>query len=200
MPRHLSAALALALLVGPAQAQVPRTFLLEGRLTDTSGSPLGGPTLAVTARLFPVDSGGTEFHTELDPAVAIDAAGRFQMTLGDLNDGNPALDPADFVGSVWAEFEVGGQVLAPRLPVAPAPYAVTAAVAEGVTGVDFLSMGNQRLINVTDAIAATDVVNKGQVDARVGSLAGLPGGASELTEAYQHLDGTSLSLETSASA
>lgn len=113
----------------PLLGDVPRTISYQGYLTDAAGAPLEGP-VAMTFRLFGQVAEGTELWTEFHGTVSVDE-GRFVAVLGSVT----AL-PADFSQPLYLEIQVGGETLAPRLPLRSVPYALQAAKVDagGVDG------------------------------------------------------------------
>jgi len=140
MTRLLLAPLLLALLAGPLRAELPLEVTVQGRLQDPPGAPLQG-LQDLTLRLYSQASGGVELVSEVD-AVTLDAAGVFRTVLGD----GASLDPASLGKPLWLGVTVdeagGGSELSPRLPVAPAPLALYAAVAPPDLGPQVVWVGH----------------------------------------------------------
>jgi len=124
----------LALLAGPALAQVPQNTTFTGRLVDGLGNPMGGPVI-LDLWILPSADGGLEtaLYAERHDPVALDAQGNFSVLLGTgTNFGGPfpPFDAALFSGvprylevvQITPTFEF----LTPRVPIASVPWALVA--------------------------------------------------------------------------
>lgn len=115
-------------LVSPAVA-VPETVSFTARVTD-NGSPANG-ALSVHIALFDAATGGTMVWEETQSLTA--DAGLVYATLGSTT----ALTPTVLDGrGLYAELTIEGDVLSPRISITSVPYAVRAAVADSVEGLD----------------------------------------------------------------
>lgn len=117
-----------ALLALPSTAlAVPMEFTHQGRLLDSTGSPLASGDLLFS--LYAEQSGGTALWSETHSSVALDA-GFYSLRLG----ADQALDSSIFDGTtLWLEVSVDGSLLADRVAVVSVPYAVKAGVADNVS-------------------------------------------------------------------
>jgi hypothetical protein len=117
--------LATLLVAGAASRAdaVPEQIGLTARVVD-AGTPITGAH-TFTVRIFDAATGGAQQWTENDAATAND--GTVYLTLGDQS----ALDATVLDGGpLWIELQVDSTVLAPRLSITSAAYAVRAGVAE----------------------------------------------------------------------
>jgi hypothetical protein len=114
---------AAALAVAGSAHAVPETLGLSARIVD-GGTPVTGPQ-TIVVRIHDQASGGTPVWTESVTATAAD--GLVHLTLGATS---PLTDAVIDGGPLWVELQVGSTVLAPRLAVTSAPYALRAGVAE----------------------------------------------------------------------
>lgn len=131
----------LALVAGPAWAQVPQDMTFTGRLVDGGGTPLASP---VTFDLWIYDDAtlGTPgsanaLYAERHGPVTLDANGNFSVLLGSGADCTacpgfpfPPFDPALF-SDVERHVEVvlilpTAEFLTPRVPIASVPWAFVA--------------------------------------------------------------------------
>jgi hypothetical protein len=98
------------------QSAVSETISYQGRLTDSDGEPLTGQ-FTMRFWLYNVPAGGTPLFDSGNQPVAV-ADGLFTVSLAvgqDRFDGQP----------LWLRIDVGGQTLAPRQEIKPAPYAMS---------------------------------------------------------------------------
>jgi hypothetical protein len=130
----LLVALAAALPVLPARAQVPGRVNFQGLLLDSGGAPLDA-TVDLDFSLYETPAGGTAVWSESKPDVAV-TDGIYDVELGSTTPLTPALLAA---GTLYLEVAVGGEVLSPRRQLLAVPYALrseSAQSAETVGGVD----------------------------------------------------------------
>ncbi|MBN9340914.1 MAG: hypothetical protein J0H52_12630, partial [Comamonadaceae bacterium] len=125
--RRWAAALALGWgLAIAAHAALPAVISYQGQLTQAGGGPLPGPAQLVF-RLYGAATGGAALWTETHPAVAL-SSGVFSVQLGSAA---PLALPFDQPYYLGVSVN-GGAELAPRTPLASAPYALAAqTVADG---------------------------------------------------------------------
>ncbi|MFA6281748.1 MAG: hypothetical protein WCY05_04525 [Candidatus Omnitrophota bacterium] len=102
-----------------AYAEVPRLINYQGRLTDSSGTPLNG-SYEITFRIYDAETAGTLLWTEVQPGVVVDK-GIFSILLGSVTSLNLAFD-----GPYFLEIKVGTEVMTSRQKIATAAYAMTA--------------------------------------------------------------------------
>jgi hypothetical protein len=137
----------LLLLVSLAQAgnadaiSVPQLINYQGRLTDSTGSPLSGPH-AMQFRIHDVAVGGTPLWQENQSGVAVQD-GIFSVILGSVNPISGLPDGPD----CYFEVVVEGQTVAPRVRLVSVPYAYDAQDADdaanlgGVPAASYLKTG-----------------------------------------------------------
>jgi hypothetical protein len=116
----------MTLFAVPAIAQVPQDTTFTGRLVDSLGNPLIGPTdLALT--IFDADTGGTALYAEKHLDTPLDATGGFSVQLG-LGAAAVGTFDADLFSDVdrWLEVSVDGAVLTPRQIIGSVPWALVA--------------------------------------------------------------------------
>jgi hypothetical protein len=106
----------------------PITVNWQGRLLDTDGSPINGPT-DVELVLYQDAVTTTAFHTETaDPLTLVD--GFISVRLGaELS--NP-LQSEDFMGGAWVQVRIDDVDLGARTELVSVPYAGVAAQLDGV--------------------------------------------------------------------
>lgn len=154
-PKRLALLLALVLALPiVAPAAVPRTLHYQGRLTDpASGDPLPG-NHTVTFCLYDDSDpiAGEQLWCETQ-ALDADGDGVIVATLGATT---PL--PLAFDAAYWLEVEVDGQVLLPRRAVASAAYALYAANADSLDGLDASAYATTEHAHNADTIVP-DVVS-----------------------------------------
>ena len=112
-----------------AFAQVPRTLSYQGILTDASGNLLPDGNKNLTISLYADASGGSALFTETQSVSVV--KGRYMMIIGSLTPIPPNLS---FSNSYFLGVSVDGSAeLAPRTPLTSSPYALHAAIADGVS-------------------------------------------------------------------
>jgi hypothetical protein len=149
----------VAVCAGRADA-VPEQIGLTARVVD-AGTPITGAH-TFTVRVFDAATNGTQQWTESDGATASD--GTVYLTLGDQS----ALDATVLDGGpLWIELQVDSTVLAPRLSITSAAYAVRAGVAEdaellgGIPATAFLPKGS--VLNCTGTQKVVGISANGSV-------------------------------------
>ena len=120
----------------PALAAVPGTTQIEGLLLSAGGTPAADGAYKVTLTLWDAAQGGTALWTELvDVNVA---GGRFAAVAG----ATTAISATALAsGKVWLGLKVGADPELPRQALAATPFAVRAAVAEGLSCTGCVSGG-----------------------------------------------------------
>ena len=119
---------ALALLAGPALADVPRIISYQGRLVGYGSDPV---TLGVQmwdspvggVQMWPTPS-GSELHN-----VTL-AAGIFSIFVGSASVPPGVPDTAFDADQLWLQLSVNGTVLSPRTQIGMVPFAAKATSAE----------------------------------------------------------------------
>jgi hypothetical protein len=110
--------LAVTCFVVPASSEVPPFMNYQGVLTDGAGSAISDGTYSITFNLYHQESGGSPVWTQVLPVSV--SGGIFNVTLGEL-------PPEFFEHPVFLGLSIdGGQELAPRRALLPAPYALNA--------------------------------------------------------------------------
>ncbi len=129
--RAIVATLVLSILLGaswPASAAVPEMISYQGVLKESDGSVVSDGVYTIDFRIYNVASGGEFLWSETQDVDVTD--GLFSVILGNV----VAIDLA-FDEAYWLGVSIGGDAeLAPRAPLAAAPYACRAAVAESLDG------------------------------------------------------------------
>jgi len=113
----LAALVLLAGITACGTAALENMMFYQGRLTNTSGTPING-TRNLIFRLYIASTGGSSIWEETHNGVQVNN-GLFQVVLGQ----STPLDEADFHQPLWIETVVAGQTLSPREPLYGAPYA-----------------------------------------------------------------------------
>lgn len=104
---------------------VPHLINYQGRLTDSSGTPLNG-SYSLTFRIYDAETAGNLLWEETHSGVVIQK-GIFSVLLGSVKN----LDDLPFNKQYYLEIKVGNEVLSPRQIIASAAYAI-AGVPPGV--------------------------------------------------------------------
>ena len=117
-----------ALLLSSSAAAVPLELTHQGRLLDSSSSPLTGDH-TVTVSLYETETSSDALWTEDHGSIPFDG-GYYALTLGTIE----VLDADLFDGSVrWVGLEVDGAPV-PRLPIRSVPYALRSQAAVDLYG------------------------------------------------------------------
>ncbi len=128
--------IAVVVLAQMAAADVPRTMSYQGFLTDGGGAVVPDGDYSLTFRIYSVPTGGSPLFTEIQTLTVTN--GGFNAIIGIL----VALDLA-FDTPLWLGVSVdAGPELTPRVALAGAPYAMRAAVADSLDGMDSWSDGD----------------------------------------------------------
>ena len=170
--KALRTAGALGLLVALASsaAAVPETVSFTARVTD-NGAPATG-TLSVRIALFDAATGGTQVWEETQSLTA--DAGLVYATLGS----TAPLTPAVLDGrALFAELTIEGDTLSPRISITSVPYAIRAAVADAVEGLDPTALQ----VRVADACAAGSSIRQINADGTVVCQTGTGGDITGVT-------------------
>jgi|GEM_PF-1297860 len=109
-------------------AAVPHLINYQGRLTDTSGSPLNG-SYNLTFRIYDAETAGNLLWEEIHAGVVIQK-GIFGILLGSVTNLNLPFDKPYFL-----EIKVGSEVMTPRQRITSAGYAIKAESADTITGI-----------------------------------------------------------------
>ncbi len=117
----------LAPLAAPAADTSFTTINYQGRLADSSGTPIDNPNpgLGMTFALYDVESGGSAVWTETHANVPV-SEGLFSVRLGSIS----ALDTSHLTGDRWLGIQVGTDPeMTPREKLTAVPYAMQAGLA-----------------------------------------------------------------------
>jgi subtilisin-like proprotein convertase family protein len=128
MPSLVLAVLVAGASAVPAHAAVPTFVQVEGALFATGGGPVADGNYALTFKLFAVESGGQAVWSE-GPVQAAVKGGSFSHALGS----QEALTPQVLAQqAVWLAVQVGADPELARKPMSASPFALRAALAEGL--------------------------------------------------------------------
>ena len=109
-----SVVLALVTLV----SAIPQTFNINGKLTDTTNSPLSG-TYTFNFSIYSAATGGTHLWTSNAMSVTTDQNGIYNVILSDVN--------LEFADQYYLGIKVGTDAeMSPRLNLTSSPYAFVA--------------------------------------------------------------------------
>ncbi|MEY3015602.1 MAG: hypothetical protein RIT45_4337 [Pseudomonadota bacterium] len=111
----------------PVRAAVPATLLVEGSLRAVGGGPVADGDYKTTVAVYAAASGGAAIWSEKDLTLQVQSGG-FSLALG----GKTPLTASVFDGPRFVSLAIGSDPELPRQPLHAAPYALRAAVAEGV--------------------------------------------------------------------
>lgn len=121
--------LALLMFVEHASAQIPRTLLYQGVLTDTTGNPKPDGSYSFTFRIYQTSSGGSTLWSETKSLST--KRGLFNTLLGDATAIPTSLL---FDRQYWLGLQVGADPeLSPRIPLSSVGYSLNAAKADTST-------------------------------------------------------------------
>lgn len=129
---------AILLFTETALAAVPTSMNVQGRLTDSTGSPLTAGVKTFTFKIYDMEVGGTEILPNTvgeDQSITTDAAGLWNANVGAVI---PLTDPV-FADTVrWLEITVDDginpPVTLPRVRLQTGPYTYRVATADGASG------------------------------------------------------------------
>jgi subtilisin-like proprotein convertase family protein len=122
---------ALALTVAlPAHAAVPSQVSIEGYMQSTGGGPASDGNYAITFALYKIPVGGVAVWTE-GPVTVYVKGGMFTHELGSKTPLTAAL-LGGFSGSAWLGIQIGSDPEITRRPTLSVPFALRAAIAEGL--------------------------------------------------------------------
>ena len=126
----LLSAFGAVIVAAVATAQVPRTMSFQGVLADQAGNLAAG-SFTITVKLYDALTATVPIYTETHANVVV-VRGIYNLMLGSVTPfpSTLAFDRAYFLGVTVN----GGAEMAPRIPLAAAPYALYAAVAEQARG------------------------------------------------------------------
>lgn len=160
---------AAMILTGGAEAQMPRTLLIQGRLLDDLGDPLMGME-SLTAAFY--TSATTFPFAEETSDVTFDDNGVFAMEITTLQ----ATDPLWFVNPVWVGLTVdkagGGEELAPQIRLHASPMAIRAVLAEDVSPTENTYWNNKRITGLAAPVSGNDAVTLSYLTGEIATHAG----------------------------
>ena len=131
-------ALATGLLGGSAGAAVPTTSSLEGVLLSSGGGPAADGNYTVTIGIYSAETGGNPVWAESGVTVAA-KGGQFSYQLGSKT---PLSAAALSLSKAWIGIQIGSDPELPRQALGASPFALRAAVAEGLECTGCLKAGN----------------------------------------------------------
>lgn len=169
--RNQLRAVLLGLLLAPlAVAAPPDTVQIQGTLEDDGGAPVSG-VLTTTARLYLVESGGTEVYTEVD-LVSYSPEGEFVTVLGDT-----VPLPLEYLDeALWLGITLDGGELAPRLPVRFVPHTVRALQTSNLAPGTHVDLLGKRIVGLADPVNLADAATLNYLDTLLAANpAGPPG-------------------------
>lgn len=185
----LIAMLAVIMLPGIIQAQIPRLISHQGLLTDATGQPIADGDYSLVIKLFDAAAAGNQVYEETQSVTV--TRGLFNLIIGL----NTPLTGVNFEQSLWLETTIAGAApFTPRTRLTVVPYAIRAefaASAGGLTpnafgavlslnGLDgHLTLAGQNGLTVTEdgstitisatSIAGINSVNAGDASITVGN-------------------------------
>ena len=122
------ALVAAGLTAATANAAVPATAQVEATLRGSGGVPAADGAYKISFALYPEASGGVALWSEGPLDINVSGGG-FASVLG----GKTPIDAAALSGgALWLGVKVGDDPELPRQPLRSAPYALRAAVSEGI--------------------------------------------------------------------
>ena len=121
-------ALAMALAPGHLLAAVPATSGIEGVLLSSGGGPAADGNYTMAVSIYPAESGGSAVWTETGVTIAV-KGGQFSYQLGAKT---PLSAAALSLANAWIGVQIGTDPELSRKPMGAAPFALRAALAEGL--------------------------------------------------------------------
>ena len=135
----LNAAIGVALVVpGLAFAAVPSTSAIEGVLLSSGGGPAADGNYTVAISIYGAETGGSAVWTESGVTIAA-KGGQFSYQIGAKT---PLSAAALSLANAWVGVQIGTDPELPRKPLGSSPYALRAAIAEGLDCSGCLKAGN----------------------------------------------------------
>jgi len=116
----------LIIIASIAFADVPRLIKFEAIATNSRGRPINGRR-TLTFSIYDTPSNGSPLWSETHTDVSL-SRGAFSVLLGSSTPLTPAFDT-----NYWVGIQVNSEAELPRVPLPSAPYALRAAVAEGLS-------------------------------------------------------------------
>lgn len=143
--RFVIVILAAALVIAAAlevSAQSPSTFVYQGRLTDTTGTPISSQTSNVVFSIYAAASGGTALWASTGQTISPDKGGVFTIKLG------PVLAGVFNGSERYMGIKIGADPeMTPRQVIASTPYAMNA----NTPGLDWVESGGGTTISTSSA-------------------------------------------------
>lgn len=169
------------LLAGPAVAGFPRLMNFQGRLDDSTGSPVANGDYDVTFRLFDVPAGGSPLWEETQSVTT--QSGIFAVLLGSLDSVPESIFALD---SAYLEIQpAGSDPVLPRSRLTSVPYAWRAREAELLGGLTALELDESAEIDAHTAVSSAHhikTVNAADLVSGTLSEERLPQGAIDSSE------------------
>lgn len=131
--RVITCALALIALTGTAHAVAPEFMSVQGRLTDSAGTPLPAGSKTFSFRIFDAVSGGNQVWPDAGGEVQIISSAGDGTWSGNLGVVEELGSSAFANDNRWLQIEVEGTSL-PRVQLAAVPYAYRVATVDGAGG------------------------------------------------------------------
>jgi hypothetical protein len=123
-----------------ANAAVPHLLSYQGRLTDSSGSPLNG-LYNITFRIYDAETAGNLLWQGTYTSISI-TKGIFNILLGDVSDTGFNFTNLAFDKPYWLEIKVGtDNPMQPRQRITSAGHAIRAEKAERLTDASAIDSG-----------------------------------------------------------
>jgi hypothetical protein len=129
-----------------AYAAIPHLINYQGKLTNAQGQPITG-TVAVTFRIYEVESGGSPLWSETYPSLTVDK-GIFNVMLGGVTVLNLAFDKLYYLG-----IQVGSDPeMIPRQRIASSGYAFRAENADNASQAQNATKVNNIEVRIRDGV------------------------------------------------
>ncbi len=129
---------AVASVTAPALAAVPTSSAMEGVLLSSGGGAAADGNYSANIAIYAAETGGAAVWTESGVTLAV-KGGQFSLLLGAKT---PLSAAALSLPAAWLGVQVGSDPELPRKPLSSAPYALRAAIAEGLECTGCLKAGN----------------------------------------------------------
>jgi len=173
-------ALAFTSLAGTAWSAVPNTVAIEGRLLTAGGGPVADGTYAVTFAIYPKQASQQALWTETAAKLSV-KGGVFQHVLGSVK----ALDTKALAsGQAWLSLRIGNEPELSRNVLHSAPFALRAAVADGIACTGCVSLSALKAdgdLDLGGNAIKGKLISAGSVVAQTISAGAFSGDGSKLT-------------------
>lgn len=111
-------------LLSTSEAAVPRLINYQGRLANSSGSPVADGSYSVIFKIFESESGGAPVWQGTYQVTT--TKGVFNVLLGETNDSGFNFANLTFDKPYYLEIKVGDEVMTPRQKIVSAAYSIRA--------------------------------------------------------------------------